>query len=188
MKGANTRQRAVRFTGLGLMLLSLSACDWVGSFVKESALSLTKRSGSESFTIKGKLPANFAIEVQANYMPLEAKNCQRYSIGMGHETTRTHMESFEAAFLNTPQNYKFKVPLTYSIGLCEMELGSVNFLIDGRYGALDWQQHGGYGGLRIVEALPEGAPAFKADGTLDIQGQCTWLFQVSKIYLQLSKL
>jgi hypothetical protein len=160
-------------------LFSVSGCDWVGFLVKESALSLTGRSGWDSFTIEGKLPADFEIEAQASYVPLKADNCQFYSVGLGHETTRTHAKSFKALYKTTPQDYRFKVPLTYSIGLCEMALNDVHFLIGGRYGDLDWQRYRGRGGLRIVQTLPEGAPGFKADGTLDIQGECTWLFQES---------
>jgi hypothetical protein len=142
-------------------LLSLSACSWVGYAAKEGALAATGRSGSENFTIKGELPANFAIEVQAQYGAVVPEKCQTYSIGLGRNTTRDHMESFEAETQNKPHNYSFKVPLSYSIGLCEMRLGRVDFLIGGRYGELDWQRYRGRGGLRIVKALPEGAPDFK---------------------------
>ncbi|MFL1552261.1 hypothetical protein ACI77I_24785, partial [Pseudomonas sp. D47] len=176
----STQKILLRTAGMGAVLVCLGACSWIGSAAKEAALATTGRSGFESFTIKGELPANFSIEVQAQYGAITPEKCQTYSIGLGRNITRDHMESFEAEVQKKPHNYSFKVPLSYSIGLCEMKLGRVDFLIDGRYGALDWQLHGGYGGLRIVKALPEGAPAFKADGTLDIQGQCTWLFQLSK--------
>jgi hypothetical protein len=103
MNCVNTRQRFIRITGLGLMMLGLSGCDWVGFAIKEGALSFTGRSGGESFTIEGKLPANFAIEVQANYGPVESKNCQTYSIGLGQEITRDHMESFKARYPGLPE-------------------------------------------------------------------------------------
>jgi hypothetical protein len=159
-----------------------------GSGCQGRVLSATGRSGWENFTLEGKLPADFELEVQASYGPLEEKNCQTYSIGLGKEITRDHTKSFKALYKTAPQDYRFKVRLTYSIGLCEMALSDVSFVIDARYGELDWQQHGGHGELRIVRALPEGAPGFKADGTLDIQGECSWLFQESTMYLQLIKL
>ncbi|MCG6542837.1 hypothetical protein MCB86_22430, partial [Pseudomonas sp. KSR10] len=40
----------------------------------------------------------------------------------------------------------------------------------------------------LVDTLPQGAPAFDSDGHLSKTAECTWLFQVSKLYLELSKL
>jgi hypothetical protein len=42
--------------------------------------------------------------------------------------------------------------------------------------------------LVIVDKLPEGAPAFGVDGVLAKTAVCSWWFQESKLYLEISKL
>ena len=148
----------------GLLGLSLSACS-----------SLSPLSG-ESFTLEGELPANFSLKAQAHYGV--ANGCD----------SRSQAKSFENDFQSDPQQYRFKIPVNYRDGLCEMRLTRVGLFIHGRYGDKDWQQTYDNGGLVIVDKLPEGAPAFQSDGTLTKQAECTWWFQVSKLYLELSKL
>src|SRR5690606_39694387 len=58
----------------------------------------------------------------------------------------------------------------------------------GRYGQQHWQDDAAHGGLAIVDSRPEQAPPFDSDGTLTVRGYCTWLFQISKLQLELSKL
>jgi hypothetical protein len=148
----------------GLLGLSLSACS-----------SLSPLSG-ESFTLEGELPANFSLKAQAHYGV--ANGCD----------SRSQAKSFENDFQNDPQQYRFKIPVNYRDGLCEMRLTRVGLFIHGRYGDKDWQQTYDNGGLVIVDKLPEGAPGFQANGTLAKQAECSWAFQISKLYLEISKL
>ncbi|WP_167144036.1 hypothetical protein [Pseudomonas sp. OTU750018] len=142
----------------GLLGLSLSACS-----------SLSPLSG-ESFTLEGKLPANFSLKAQAHYGV--ANDCDG----------RSQAKSFESGFQSGPQQYRFTIPVSYREGLCEMRLARVGLFIHGRYGDKDWQQTYDNGGLVIVDKLPEGSPAFQSDGTLTKQAKCTWLFQLSKAH------
>ncbi|MCU1718975.1 hypothetical protein [Pseudomonas sp. 5P_3.1_Bac2] len=143
-----------------LLSLSLSACG-VGVGVGEA---LTQK----TFTFKGKLPADFSLRAQAHY-----------SVANDCTAGRSKAKTFKTEFQSTPQQYNFEIPVTYRHGLCEMQLARVGLFIEGRYGEQDWQNTYDNGELRIVDALPEGALEFKADGYLTKQAQCTWLFQQS---------
>ncbi|WP_313281988.1 hypothetical protein [Stutzerimonas balearica] len=120
------------------------------------------------FTLEGQLPANFAIRAQAHYGV--ANSCD------GRSQTR----SFERDFEDTPHAYRFRIPVSYRDGLCEMQLARVGLFIHGRYGDKDWQRTYDNGGLLLVDTLPEGAPGFDASGTLSKTAECTWLFQLSR--------
>ena len=153
-----------RLLWLGLLALPLSACSSLGSL------------GGKSFTLAGELPANFFIKGQAYYYV--ANDCDG----------RADVKTFKNSYQNQPQQYHFDILVNYRDGLCEMALSKVDLFINGRYGDKDWQQTYADGGLLIVDKLPEGAPGFQADGSLTKQAECTWWFQVSKVYLELSKL
>lgn len=152
---------------LPLLGVSLSACS-----------SLAPLTG-ERFTLEGELPANFSLKAQAHYGV--ANNCDG----------RSQARSFESDFKSGPQQYSFNIPVSYRDGLCEMRLARVGLFIHGRYGDKDWQRTYDNGGLELVDSLPQGAPAFQADGSLSKTAECTWLFQLSKAYSrkgQISKL
>ncbi|WP_417662802.1 hypothetical protein [Pseudomonas sp.] len=152
---------------LPLLGVSLSACS-----------SLAPLTG-ERFTLEGELPANFSLKAQAHYGV--ANNCDG----------RSQARSFESDFQSGPQQYSFNIPVSYRDGLCEMRLARVGLFIHGRYGDKDWQRTYDNGGLELVDSLPQGAPAFQADGSLSKTAECTWLFQLSKAYSrkgQISKL
>lgn len=140
----------------GLLVASLSACSALGSF------------GGQSFTLEGELPANFSLKAQAQYDVVNGCN--------GSWQTKT----FQSNFNNAPHPYRFKIPVSYRDGLCEMQLGKVGLFIYGRYGDKDWQKTYDNGGLIIVDKLPEGAPAFGDDGVLTKTAVCSWWFQLSK--------
>jgi hypothetical protein len=153
-----------RLLWLGLFGLPLSACSSLGTL------------GGESFTLAGELPAKFFIKGQAYYYV--ANGCDG----------RADVKTFKNSYQDQAQQYNFTIPVSYRDGLCEMGLARVDLFIHGRYGDKDWQQTYADGGLLIVDKLPEGAPGFQADGSLTKQAVCTWWFQVSKVYLELSKL
>ncbi|MGE6531144.1 hypothetical protein ACQKEM_19415 [Pseudomonas sp. NPDC077382] len=146
-----------------LLALSLNACSTVGPL------------GAESFTLKGELPADFALKAQAHYGA--AGNCD------GRSQTKT----FKADFDSQPHEYRFRIPVNHRDGTCDLPLARVGLFINARYGDKDWQQTYDNGGLTIVDQLPEGAPAFRADGTLAKTAECSWLFQESKLNLEISK-
>jgi len=150
--------------GLSLLATALSACG--------SMASLT----ADSFTFEGQLPPEFSMRAQAHYGV--ANGCKG----------RSQARSFESGFQDAPQHYRFSIPVSYRDGLCEMQLARVGLYIHGRYGEKDWQRTYDNGGLVLVDALPQGAPDFDAEGHLNKTAECTWLFQVSKLYLELSKL
>ncbi len=147
---------ALPLTTIGLVACLLAGC---GSFALLAG---------ESFTLEGQLPANFAIRAQAHYGV--ANSCD------GRSQTR----SFERDFEDTPHAYRFRIPVSYRDGLCEMQLARVGLFIHGRYGDKDWQRTYDNGGLVLVDTLPEGAPGFDASGTLSKTAECTWLFQLSR--------
>ncbi|MCU1718974.1 hypothetical protein [Pseudomonas sp. 5P_3.1_Bac2] len=147
-----------------LLCLSLSACSALSSLA------------GDSFTLEGELPSDFSLRAQAHYNV--ANNCDG----------RSQAKSFETAFQKNPQHYSFKIPVNYRDGFCEMQLARVALFINGRYGEKDWQQTYANGSLVIVDKLPEKAPSFSADGRLTKQATCTWWFQESKVYLEISKL
>lgn len=143
---------------IGLATSLLAAC---GSLVPFAG---------ESFTLQGQLPPNFALKAQAHYGV--ANGCS------GSSRTR----SFESEFEHDAHEYRFRIPVNYRDGLCEMRLARVGLFIHGRYGEKDWQRTYDNGGLVLVDALPEGAPGFDANGRLSKTAECTWLFQLSKAH------
>lgn len=147
-----------------LLVTSLSACSALGSF------------GGETFTFEGELPPDFSLKAQAEYDV--ANEC----------SGRSQVKTFEQDYGESSQQYRFKIPVNYRSGLCEMQLGKVKLFIYGRYGEKDWQRTYDNGGLVIVDKLLEGAPAFGVDGVLAKTAVCHWWFQESKLYLEISKL
>lgn len=98
-----------------LLGLSLSACSSFSSMA------------GENFTLEGELPANFSLKAQAHYGV--ANGCDG----------RRQAKSFESGFQSDPQQYRFRIPVSYREGLCEMRLARVGLFIHGRYGDQDWQ-------------------------------------------------
>ncbi|HDZ58195.1 MAG TPA: hypothetical protein ENI17_15060 [Pseudomonas xinjiangensis] len=135
--------------------LLLSACGTLGSLA------------GESFIFEGELPADFSLKAQAHYSVVN--DCDG----------RSRVKTFETEYQSQPHQYRFKIPVHYRDGFCEMELGRVGLHTFGRYGEQDWQQTYDNGELRIVDELPESAPGFQADGSLTRQAECAWWFQIS---------
>lgn len=150
--------KASRIHVLSPLLLgfSLSACSALGSF------------GGESFIFEGELPADFSLKAQAEYDAADSCN--------GRSQSKTFKTDYESA----PHQYRFKIPVNYRSGLCEMQLAKVKLTINGRYGEKEWQQTYDNGGLVIVDKLPQGASAFQANGSFTKTAKCLWLFQLSK--------
>ena len=173
---------------LPLSLAFLGGCTLTGSLAKEGVLSLTEREGRERFTLAGELPAHFSIQATAYFSPDNPERCQVYSIGQGREVTRELITQYTTPYHDRPADFSMDIPLTYHIGLCNGTLQQVALQFIGRYGQKRWQDDAAHGGLAIVDSRPEQAPPFDSDGTLTVRGYCTWLFQISKLQLELSKL
>ena len=135
--------------------LLLSACGTLGNLA------------GESFIFEGELPADFSLKAQAHYGVVN--DCDG----------RSRVKTYETGYQSQPHQYRFKIPVHYRDGLCEMELARVGLFTFGRHGDQDWQKTYDNGELRIVDKLPEGAPGFQADGSLTRQAECTWRFQIS---------
>ncbi|MEZ2744581.1 hypothetical protein ACBQ16_05220 [Halopseudomonas bauzanensis] len=172
---------------IGLAAITLTGCSLTGHLAKEGALSLTERNGREHFTLAGELPANFMLQATTKYAPLTPEHCKVYDYGLGREVMRDGYEQEETGYRDRPHEFKLKIPLNKSIGLCRMEAYQVSLLIRGRYGEKDWQTHRALGGIGIAATRPQGAPEFSADGVYTMRGYCTWLFQINKLYLELGK-
>lgn len=173
---------------LCLAAMALSGCSLAGHMTKEGAMSLTERNGREHFTLAGELPADFMLQATTKYYPVEPEHCQVYSYGLGRDVTRDGYEQEETGYSKKPHTFKIKIPLNKYIGRCTMRASQVSLLIRGRYGEKDWQETHAFGGIGIAETRPQGAPEFSPDGTHTLRGYCTWMFQISRLHLQLSKL
>jgi hypothetical protein len=178
-----------RLLSLTIALFSLNACSWVALAAKEGAVSATGRYGWDSFTFEGSLPAEFGMDIMPSYDPVDPQSsvCQRQNL-YGEWSPRYYGTSDNIPIQALPQTFTHKVPLTYSVGLCTMRLTSVDLNINGRYGQQSWQKTYANGGFRIFNQLPADAPGFDKDGIRAVTAQCSWLFQESQLYLQLSKL
>ena len=162
-------RRALRPLCLALLIAPLSACGTLGSLF------------AERFTFEGELPADFALRAQAHYYVTES-NCP----GLVSRSQLT--KSFEKDFQSEPHSYRFAIPASYRIGICQAKLARVGLYIKGRYGDERWQQTYDNGELRVVDELPEGAASFQPDGRLSKQAVCGWWFQISALRYDISKL
>ncbi|WP_236453240.1 MULTISPECIES: hypothetical protein [unclassified Pseudomonas] len=181
--------RCLRLGILAIALLSLNACSWVALAAKEGAVSATGRYGLDSFTFEGTLPAEFGMDIMPSYDPVDPESsvCQRQNL-QGEWSPRYYGASDNIPIQAQPQTFTHKVPLTYSVGLCKMRLTALDLNINARHGQQKWQQTYANGGFRIFKQLPAGAPGFDEKGIRAVTAQCSWLFQESQLYLQLSKL
>lgn len=173
---------------LALPILLLSGCSMMGSLAKESALTLTERFGREHFTFAGDLPDNFGIEVSTTYYPLSPEHCQVYNYGLERYVAREGYKQYTAEINPRPSHFSFDIPMTYHIGLCDMKLGRITYLMEGRYGDRSWDRDGDHGVIAIADTRPEWALEFDAEGQQRMRGYCTWLFQISKLRLEMEKM
>jgi len=142
----------------------LSGCSALGS------------AGADTFTLKGELPADFALKAQAHYGAPEG--CS------GHGQIKTYNKGYD----EKTHKYQFKIPVNYRNGLCEMRLDRVGLFIHAKYGEQNWQQTYDNGGLIVVEEIPPNSSNYQTDGTVSNTAQCSWLFQISKLELGVAKM
>ncbi|MGY4822925.1 hypothetical protein [Stutzerimonas chloritidismutans] len=147
-----------------LLGLLLSGCSTLGSV------------GADTFTLQGELPADFALKAQAHYGGSES--CS----GRGH--VKTFKEDYEKVL----HGYKFEIPVSYQDGLCDLQLVRVKLFIQARYGEKDWQQTYDNGELLVV-AKPTTEDDNNIPGRPEpIRSECSWLFQESRLNLEISKI
>jgi hypothetical protein len=141
--------------------LLLSGCSTLGSV------------GADTFTLKGELPADFALKARAHYGGSEG--C----------SDRGHVKGFKKDYEKVPHGYEFEIPVSYRDGLCDLQLTRVGLFIHAKYGQQDWQKTYDNGELIVVDELPPNASTL--DGSLPKTAQCSWLFQISKLELGIAK-
>lgn len=144
--------------------LLLSGCSTLGSV------------GADTFTLKGELPADFALKAQAHYGGSEG--C----------SDRGHVKGFKKDYEKVPHGYEFEIPVSYRDGICELQLTRVGLFIHAKYGEQDWQKTYDNGGVLVVDELPPTARPYRADGNLSKTARCSWLFQISKLELGIAKI
>ena len=144
--------------------LLLSGCSTLGSV------------GAETFTLKGELPANFALKAQAHYGGSEG--C----------SGRGHVKGFKKEYENLPHGYEFEIPVSYRDELCELQLSRVGLFIYGRYGEKDWQRTYDNGELIVVAKDNTEDGKDLPSRPAHIHSECSWLFQESKLNLEISKI
>jgi hypothetical protein len=166
MRNVTTSRHVSRLAPLAVTLL-LGGCQTLGSAV------------GKSFTFEGELPADFKMRAQTHYYVANPDICLGRPSGS---------QSFENDFQPHPQRYRFRIPVDYYDGTCQMRLDRVGLFVHGRYGELKWQNTYDNGQLLVEKVLPAAAPEFNTEGILHKQAECTWWFQISPLYLQLSKL
>ncbi|MFJ2690201.1 hypothetical protein [Pseudomonas sp. NPDC087336] len=175
---------------LGLLVLSLSSCSWVGVLAKEGPLLLTERRGLQSFTLTSELPAQFGLSVTAWYGPVDESglNCQVTNLHNNKPQARVLGKGFDIPINTTAASTSRKIPLTYYVGVCELRLGKVEMEIDGRYGEQRWQKTYADAIFYIHKRAPEDEQGFDKNGTRQVDAQCTWLFQQSKAKSRLGEI
>jgi hypothetical protein len=180
----------MRTAAIAAMASSLTGCDWAWTFAKEMAIAPTGRYGWSGFTFEGKLPANFGIKAIVFYGPVDhnQSRCRTRTLEIDQTVARRKVDAYEATISKEPQTFSFDIPLTYSVGFCSMELDRIDLRIRGSFGEKDWQTTYSDGGFSIVRELRPSTPAFDERGNLEINSLCKWMFQESKMHLQLDKM
>ena len=180
----------MRLIALGLVTTCLSACSWIGAAATEGTLALTERHGLQSFALEGDLPAQFGLAVTAWYSPVHPSglNCQTTDLNSDKPRIRSLGKGFDIPVSTTANTSRRSIPLSYYVGACAMRLTQVEMKIRGRYGQQPWQKTYADAVFYVRRHLPEGEAGFAPDATLTVDSQCTWLFQESKLNLELSKL
>ncbi|WP_162874705.1 hypothetical protein [Pseudomonas viridiflava] len=181
---------ALRILGIGVLTLSLSACDLVATLVKEAAVSATSHRGWDTFTFKGQLPAEFGIDAIAFYGPNEPgkASCQAQSFEPGKTITRRHSKQYTAEIQPQPQAFGFEIPLSYYKGLCGMRLGRVKLEINARYGKEKWQKTYADGNFLISQNGTDKTLSFGRANAINVKAECSFTFKESAMHLGIAKL
>ncbi|GGM20474.1 hypothetical protein ACFQDN_03435 [Pseudomonas asuensis] len=161
-----------------LLLSTLTSCSWVGTFIKEGAISSVSYSSSKHFDLTGKIPENYSFQTTAYYQQSEPATCTFYSVGVGGYVPRTHIEQHRAEYKDKPQDFSYRIPLSYHEAGCEMKLVNVDLIVFAKYSPKDGDFGRDGGRIGIYTNLPETAKHFPASGRLNLKGKCMWLFRL----------
>jgi len=180
---------SMRAALLGIAIVSSGGCHFAGSLAKEVVVAASSHRGWDTFTFKGQLPAEFGIDVYALYGPEnpDSPSCQSPTFTPGETVTRSHSQHYTEDISDKPQSFDFDIPLTYTKGLCPMKLGRLSLEINARHGPLKWQKAYGRGNFYISNKPSSDYTAFPASGILNVDTQCGFLFQESRIYIGIDK-
>lgn len=181
-----------RWIGLLLLagaLLGATGCRLAGAIAKESALTLTEHHGLHGFTLVGDLPAQFGLRATGWYGPSDKTrlHCQTMNIYSGDPMPRIVTKSFDISVMPHPQEARRRIPLTYHVGACRLDLGRVELKIQGRYGEHPSQKTYIGSTFYLWEKIPGEEPDFDQDGVRRVDRQCSWRFYESKLHRTLSK-
>ena len=163
---------------LSLSLLGLSACSWVAVLDKKSIVFVPERSGSQSFTLVGDVPAQFGLGVTAWYGPADDTqlHCQDIDLYSGRLKPRIITKGFDIPITPRANVQRRQIPLTHYIGECELILGRVVLETTGRFGDKSWQEAYNKTNFYLRAQLPGGEPDFDRNGVRAVNRYCTWLF------------
>ncbi len=184
------RIRHLRLFTLGLAATTLTACSWVGVLATEGPLLLTERRGLDSFTLVADQPDNFGLSVTGWYGPVDTNglNCQVTNLHNNKQQARELGKRFDIPINTEAKSTSRTIPLTYYVGACKLRLGKVEMEIDGRYGERPRQKTYADAIFYIHRKVTDDEQGFDKNGTRQVDALCTWLFQESKLHLELTKL
>ena len=135
---------------LSLTMPLLTGCTWGLLFIKEGSMELTSHYGFRRATIIVETPANFYASYTAYYEPRTPEECQFYSVGTGGYYTRDGKQKSETSKTSDlEQTIKFRVPLTYHLGTCTMQLSRLKTSIESA------NNKGSSTSLKIINTTPK---------------------------------
>lgn len=162
---------------LVLPLALLTGCSWIGSAAKESVIKAAGYSSRAHFTLTGQIPADYSFKYTAYYQQ-KVPSCTYTSPGTGGHAVRSHVEQEETGTGKEPQTFRYRIPLAYHEGGCEMKLVNVDLVAFAIYGPGDTEFGRDGGSLAVYDTLPDSVPHFPASGSLELRGKCMWLFRL----------
>jgi hypothetical protein len=160
------------------LLLWTSGCSWVGNAAKEGLIQAAGYPSWAHFTLEGQVPADYSFQYTAYYQPDTPTACTFFSPGLGGQVPRKHIEQERTDTGKKSQDFRYRIPLAYHEAGCEMRLSYVGFQVFANYGPGDSEFGRDLGSLGIHDELPDSVPHLPVDGTLEIRGQCMWLFRL----------
>ncbi|MBC6627262.1 MULTISPECIES: hypothetical protein [unclassified Pseudomonas] len=151
---------------------------------------MTERRGLDSFTLVADLPEGFGLSIIGWYGPVDKNrlNCQVTNLHNNKLQARELGKGVDIPINTEAKSTSRTIPLTYYVGACELRLGKVEMEIDGRYGKKNWQKTYSDAIFYIHKRAPDDEQGFDINGIRQVNAQCTWLFQESKLHLELTKL
>lgn len=161
-----------------LVLPLIGACSFAGQIANDSLEGATSYYSDDHFTLVATIPAKFGFTSKAKYSPKDGEKCDIYSPGLGGNVTRQQQKSNTTEAKQVDQTVSTDIPLEYHIAGCSMELTSVSYELNGRYGpgSLDRDLELA-GGLSVKDK--SSITIESTSNVIEQRGICTWHFQIS---------